>query len=431
MYDLILRQAKPWVENGQQEKILDIAVSKGRIEKMAGQILVQGRKEIRVEGKVVLPGLNNCHLHLDKCFIGEHAVKDYDMIEATKKGREIKRRYTQEDIECRASKALDLAILSGTSNIRACIDVDLTVGLAAVKAMLSLKEKYRGKIGLQLVAFPQEELLDAPGTEALMRETMRMGVDVVGGRPHSDRDPHAHIDLIFKIAKEFDRDIDMSVDAVYPTEAFDPSTLSLKYYVEKTKQEDYETRVTAHHVLALSSVDPGPAAELISRVKDVDMNITTLPTSNLYTEGRRDAKKPRRGLTRVKDFMNAGVNVAIGTDNIDDVFMPHISADMLREAFVASCAAHLGTESELRFLLDSITYGGAKTLGIIDEYGMAEGKIADFVVLDTDKPLEAITAQPIKRYVIKEGEILVIYCPSLEFFSGSSGTAMVTCKSHS
>jgi cytosine deaminase len=427
MDDLIIRQARPWMTGSQGDKIMDIAISNGRIAKIAGQIPAKGKKEIKAEGKVVLPGLNNCHVHLDKCFIGQHASKDYDMIDAVKRGKEAKKKYTLEDMKRRARRALNLAITSGTSNVRTCVDVDMEIGLMGVKAMLALKGEYKGKINLQLVAFPQEQLLDPPGTEELMREAMRMGVDVIGGRPHSDKDRKAHIDLIFKIAKEFDRDIDMSVDAVYPTEDIDPKTLSLKYYVEKTIQEGYEGRVSAHHVLALSSVDPGPAAKLISSVRTAKMNIITLPTSNLYTEGRKDAKRSRRGLTRVKDLMNAGVNVAIGTDNINDVFMPHINADMLREAFVATCAAHLGTKSELELLLNSITYGGAQALGIVNEYGIDEGKIADFVVVDTHEPLEAITAQPVKLYVIKEGAMLVINRPCQKFFSSSNGAAMPTC----
>lgn len=406
--DLILREARPWRENQMEDELVDIAVEDGRIVEVADKIPGRAKTELVLDGKVVLPGLINCHTHLDKAFMGQHASGEYDVLEALKTWKIAKDKFTKDDIRRRARRAIDLAIRSGTTVIRSCVDVDMEIGLMGVEALLPLKQEYAGRIDIQLVAFPQGNLLDAPGTDDIMREAMRLGVDVVGGRPQSDSDRQAHTDLIFRIAKEFDRDIDMSVDAIVPAEDFDPSTLSIKYYAEKAITEGYQGRVAAHHVLGLSSVDPEQAHEIISLVRRARMNIITNPTSNLYTEGRKDAKRPRRGLTRVKDFMTAGVNVGLGTDNLDDVFMPHINADVLREAYVATCAAHLGTDVELTWLLNAITHGGARTLGIAGTYGIAKGKTADFVVLETTDPLEAITAQPIKRYVVKNGSLVVI-----------------------
>jgi cytosine deaminase len=135
------------------------------------------------------------------------------------------------------------------------------------------------------------------------------------------------------------------------------------------------------------------------------MNIITLPTSNLFTEGRIDPDNPRRGLTRVKDFVSAGVNVALGTDNLDDTYLPFANMNLLLEAHVCACAAHLGNEDELRELTRMVTHNGAATLGL-EGYGSALGDRADLVLLDTDDYGSIVTMQPEKTYVIKAGRVV-------------------------
>ena len=416
--DLVLRQAIPWMHNQAEVNAVDIVIEDGKIVTVTRNFEGSGRRELQLDGRLTLPGLVNMHTHLDKAFMGHHAEENYDIFAALAKWSEVKDDFTKDGIKERAFEFIRLAILSGTTLLRTCVDIGTDVGLDGVEALLEVREACQGKIDLQLMAFPQGKFVDAPGSDELMREAMRMGVDIVGGRPHTDQDHKAHIDQIFEIAREFDCDIDMSVDAIVPVEDFDPNTLDMKYYAKKAVEEDYVGRVTSHHALGLSSVDAEPAAEIIELVAKAQMNVITNPSSNLYTEGRKDRKRPRRGLTRVKELLEGGVNVVLGTDNLDDVFMPHINTDILREAYVAIGASHLGTRKELRMLLNAVTYGGAVAAGVGEEYGIAEGKRADLVVLDTKEPLEAITRQPTKLYVIKEGEIIVINRPAVEYLAG-------------
>jgi cytosine deaminase len=201
----------------------------------------------------------------------------------------------------------------------------------------------------------------------------------------------------------------MSTDAIFPADRADrpdPEGLGVYRLAEAVIRRGYDPgRVTAHHVLALSAIPADGAQSVVERVREAGMNIITLPTSNLFTEGRTDPDTPRRGLTRVKDFLRAGVNVAMGTDNLDDTYLPFANMNLLLEAHVCAVAAHLGNRDELEHLLRMVTYNGARTLAL-EGYGTAVGDRADLVVLDTSDHGSIMRSQPEKVYVIKAGRVV-------------------------
>ena len=416
MIDLVLRGAS--VE-GQPEPV-DIAIDDGRIVSVGIPVGRPVRAEIGLEGRLVLPGFVNSHIHLDKTFVGGLAESGI-MTDGVAAGRALKRRYTRQDIQARARRAINLAIRHGTTALRTCADVDPIVGTLCVEALAELRDEYAGRITMQIVAFPQEGVLGVDGMPEMLGRAMKAGADVLGGRPHGDPDPQAHVDLMFRLAQDLDCPLDMSVDALFPPQPIDPMALGIARVARKTIEAGYQGRVTVHHVLALSAVPPGPAAEVVALAKEARLNVITNPTSNLFTEGRTDGVNPRRGLTRVKDFLAAGVNVSMGTDNIDDTYLPYVHADLLLEAFLASAAAHLGTAAERRALLRMVTGSGARTLGIEAEYGLAPGRRADLVVLDACTVDEVITHQPEKRYVFKAGCLMTSNCRTTEFWAGGAG----------
>lgn len=417
MIDLILREAS--VEG--QPAPGDIAIDDGRILSVGSPVERPARVEIPLGGRLVLPGFVNSHIHLDKTFIGGLAASGI-MTDGVAAGRALKRRYTREDVRARARRAINLAIRHGTTALRTCADVDPLVGTLCVEALAELRDEYAGRITLQIVAFPQEGVLGVEGMPELLRRAVKVGADVLGGRPHGDPDPQEHVDLMFGLAQELDCPVDMSVDAIFPPDPIDPMALGIARVARKTIEVGYQGRVTVHHALALSAVPPGPAAEVVALAKEAQLNVITNPTSNLFTEGRADAVNPRRGLTRVKDLVAAGVNVSMGTDNIDDTYLPYVHADPLLEAFLASAAAHLGTRAERRALLRMVTGNGARTLGIEADYGVAPGKCADLVVLDAFSVDEVITHQPEKLYVFKEGRLMASTRRTTEFWAGAAGS---------
>jgi cytosine deaminase len=418
MLDLILREASVEGTAGP----VDIAIDGGRITAIGAAFRQAARSEILLGGRLVLPGFVNSHIHLDKTFVGGLAESGI-MTDGVAAGRALKRRYTRQDVQTRARRALNLAIRHGTTALRTCADVDPIVGTLCVEALAELRDEYAGRITIQIVAFPQEGVLGVDGMPDMLRRAMKAGADVLGGRPHGDADPQGHVDLLFNLAQELDCPVDMSVDAIFPPDPIDPMALGIARVARKTIEVGFQGRVTVHHVLALSAVAPGPAGEIVSLAKEARLNVITNPTSNLFTEGRADVVNPRRGLTRVKDFLGAGVNVSLGTDNIDDTYLPYVHADPLQEAFLASAAAHLGTRGERRALLGMVTSNGARTLGIDAEYGLAQGKHADLVVLDAATVDEVITHQPEKLYVFKAGRLMASNRRISEFWAGRTAEA--------
>jgi cytosine deaminase len=390
--------------------LVDIAVDDGRIVRIEPASQLSARREIQAGGRVLIPGFVNAHVHLDKAFIGGLAPSGL-MLDGVARGAARKREYTHEDVKQRARRALDLAVRHGVTALRSPVDVDPIVGTLGVEAMAEVREEYRDRIEVQILAFPQEGFLGIDGMHELLARAVDLGADVIGGRPHGDP-PYAldfdrHIDDIFDIADG--RLVDMSVDALFPEDrcsAPNPEGLGVYRLAEAVLRRGYPPgAVTAHHVLALSALDVTSAGLVIERVRDARMNIITLPTSNLFTEGRTDPYNPRRGLTRVKDFVGSGVNVALGTDNLDDTYLPFANTNLLLEAHVCACAAHLGNEDELRELMRMVTYNGAATLAL-EDYGTALGDRADLVLLDTDDYRSILTTQPEKTYVIKAGRVV-------------------------
>jgi len=268
---------------------------------------------------------------------------------------------------------------------------------------LEAKRRFASIMDIQIVAFPQEGILKNPGCEKLMREAMKMGADVVGGMPaneNSPEDSRRHIEIAFDIAEEFDADIDMHID-----ETDDPFYRTLEMLADETIKRGYEGRVTAGHACALAAYDDHYANYVIEKVKKAEINVITNPATNLMLQGRHDKQPVRRGITRVKELLAAGVNVSFGQDCVKDTFYPFGSADMLQVALITAHAAHLSLPHEIKTTFDMPTVNAAKILRL-EDYGLEKGKRADIVILDTDNVRDAIRLQPIRLFVIKSGRVI-------------------------
>lgn len=388
-----------------KDKLTDIGIKGDKIAEI-GKIKAKARKEIDAEGMLVSPAFIDPHIHLDKCMIGDDIRPNVSgtLQEAIEIIWEKKRKYTVADVVKRACEVIELAALNGTTRMRTHADVDTIGGLTPIKGLLAVREKFKNIMDIQIVAFPQEGILRDPGTEELMRKAMELGADLVGGMPHHERpysEARQHIDICFEIAKEFDADIDMHVD-----ETDDPNSRSLEYLAEKTVEAGYQGRVTAGHTCALAAYPDDYAKKVIQKVKLADINMITNPVTNLVIQGRGDKQPIRRGITRVKELLAAGVNVTFGQDCVNDAFYPFGKADMLEVANISAHAAQLTMPDEIETVFEMMTTNAARTLGVLDDYGIAVGKRADLVVIDASSPKDAIRRQPDRRWVIKGGKII-------------------------
>ncbi len=381
---------------------VDIGVAGGRIARIAPRIPERGAREIAAEGRLVIPGLVESHFHLDKALLGAGAPRGAgDVAGAIRATAEAKRGFTVEDIHARARRALEMAIRRGTTVMRTHVEVDPIVGLKGMEAILPLQREYAWAIDLQICVFPQEGIFQTPGTEALLRAALALGGEAVGGVPYNDTDGRAHLRLVFDLAREFDRDVDLHLDF------FDePGDLLIGEVADMTRARGWEGRVVAGHVSALGALDPAALAPLAARVRDAGVSILVLPATDLYLMGRRDARNVRRGLAPVRRLLDAGVNVAVATNNVQNPFTPFGDADLLRIANLLATAAHFGTTDDLVRVLDMATVNGARALRRGD-YGLVEGARADLVLLDCTEPAEAVGAIPERLWVLKDGAVSV------------------------
>ena len=402
--DLVVRAATLRGVEGRR----DIGVEQGRIAAIEEHLKGEAEEEIEAGGRLVTPGFVNIHCHLDKCLTSSWA----GIWEETKTGSpeaipsatRVKERFTEADIVDRASRALTSSVIAGTTAVRAFADVDTTGGLLAVKSMLRVKERFKDVLDIQVVAFPQEGLLRDEGAEELLEKSVELGADVVGGIPWYEKDSDAatrHTDIIFEIAKKHDKDIHTLID-----DNTDPGSKNIEYFIQKSIREGYRSRTAASHCRgALDSPDEAYAKRVVRLAKEADLTVVENPHISLFMYGRADGHPVRRGVTRVREFLEAGVNVAVAQDDIDDPYYPFGRGDMLELAFVMCHAAHLGAPAELESAFDMVTYNAAKGMRM-EHYGVRPGDYADFVILDSVGVHDALRLQPDRLAVVKRGRVV-------------------------
>ncbi len=292
----------------------DVAVAEGRIAAVAPGLPGRGRREIDATGGLVTPPFVNPHVHLDKARLGAVMRPNVSQTleEAIRITWEFKRAYTVDDILRRAGAVVEMAVREGALVLRAFADVDTVGGLAPVRGLVALRERYRHLARIEVVAFPQEGILRDPGTEGPLREAMALGADVVGGLPWyelTDEDARRHVDIVFAIARERDADIHMLVD-----DTDDPNSRSLEALAVRTLREGYAGRVSASHCGALAAYNDTYADKVIGLVRAAGITVVSNPHISLVLAGRRDREPVRRGITRVRQLLRAGVNVAAGQE---------------------------------------------------------------------------------------------------------------------
>ena len=386
-------------------KLSDIAIEGGRIVEIADRVEEPGGEEIDAKGRLASPGFVDAHMHLDKALLGQETPNVSGTLrEALKTMGRKKSEFTVEAVKERAGRVVEMAVRNGTTAIRTHVDVDPLVGLTGLMALKQVREEYSDLADIQIVAFPQEGVTNVEGAEELLREAMEAGADVVGGIPAIDPDPKLHIDKIFSIARDFGVDIDMHID-----ESDDPKDLTLEYYAEKALEEGYPGNMTAGHCCSLAAVDDAVARRVIGKVREAGVNVVALPSTNLYLQGRGDGYPIRRGIPRVRELLDAGVNVLYASDNVRDAFNPFGNANMLELALILAHGAQMGGMSDLETVFRMGTVNAAKAVGIGTDYGIEEGKRADIVVLDVESPQEAIISQAKALYVVKNGVVVAEY----------------------
>ena len=401
-FDLVIKRAR--IDD--DKDLVDIGISGGKISKIDKNL--SAANVIDVNGDVVVPSFIESHIHLDKALL-ERVKPNLEgtLAGAIKITGELKKGFQYDEVLTRSRAVLEMLIAHGTTYVRAHPDTDPLGGLTGFKVMLQLKKEYANAVDMQVVAFPQEGIIKLPGAFEILEEAMKLGADVVGGCPYNENsyeDTKKHVDLVFGLAKKYNKDLDFHAD--FGDNPDDLRYRSIDYIIEKTIKEGYQGRVTVGHMTSLSSIDPALLKDTIARMAKAGINIVPLPATDMYLSGRGDVNKVRRGVINPKPFVEGGVNVAFSSNNIRNAFTPFGRGDLLMIGSLFEHAAQLGSISDQKLLLRMITENAAKILRISDKYGLAVGKQADLVVLGTKAVSDVFLDVPVRKYVIKRGKVV-------------------------
>lgn len=392
--DLILRNARLADREGGP---FDVGIDKTRIAAIEPRLAAEGRA-IDLEGRLVSPGFIETHIHLDKsCILDRCKAETGDLDEAIGEVAAAKRKFSPEDVYRRGKRTLEKCILNGTTHVRTHLEVDPGIGLRGLEGILPLIAEYKWALDLEICIFPQEGLLNNPGTDELMVEALRRGGKVVGAAPYTDSNPHGQIDRVFEMAREFGIDIDMHLDF-----GADPANLDLYHVCELTERFGYGGRVAIGHVTKLANATPEAFGAAAKRMADAGVALTVLPSTDLYLMHRNSGMNPMRGVTQVHRLLQSGVNCSLSTNNVLNPFTPFGDCSLVRMANLYANICQVGARQDIRECFNMITTRSAKLVRVAD-YGLAVGKSADLVVLDCAEPVSAVAELVPPIYGFKRG----------------------------
>ncbi len=381
----------------------DILVQNGIIAEIAPRIEKSEIKVIDATNHFVCPPFVDSHFHLDATLsYGLPRVNESGtLLEGIKLWGELKPQLTTDALKTRARDLCRWAIARGTLAIRSHVDVS-DPNLIAVEAMLDIKEEVKEWIDLQLVAFPQDGVLRANSISNLSR-ALDMGVDVVGGIPHFERtmsDGAQSIKILCEMAEKRSLRVDMHCD-----ESDDPMSRHIETLCHETLRLGLNGRVAGSHLTSMHSMDNYFVSKLLPLMHESNISVIANPLINITLQGRHDTYPKRRGMTRVPEQMNAGLNVAFGHDCVMDPWYPLGSHDMLDVAHMALHVAQMTGQNEMESCFDAVTTNPAKILGL-ENYGLEKGCKADLIILQCCNAIEAIRLRPPRLFVIKSGKII-------------------------
>ena len=383
---------------------INLGIDDGKITVVTTDDIPPGEQAIEADGAMVSPPFIESHFHLENALLWKTPNQSGTLGEAIDIYAEIKKTLDTPDIVRRATTALRAAVANGTLWIRNHVDIDHIAKLQLLEGIVATREKFKDTIDVQIIAFPQLGLARNPEAVDCMWAAMEKGAVIVGGMPHGERDMDdaaKHIEIAFEIAKACDADIDMHID-----ETDDPYWHTLELLAEKTIAENYQGRVAAGHCCAMGSWDDKMAARIIEKTTKAEISVITNTPINLLLEGRGDSHPFRRGIPRIKDLIEAGVNVSSGQDDLMNMFYPFGQMDPLEVANIIAHAAHLSSPAQIQEAFNMPRYNAARTLRLAD-YGIYEGAAANLILIDAQSPVEAIRRQADRLYVIRNGDILV------------------------
>ena len=407
MFDLIIRNAN--LPDGR--KGVDIAVKDGKITAIEASIAAEAKDEIDATNRLVSPPFIDPHFHMDATLsLGLPRMNvSGTLLEGIALWGELRPIVTKEELVERALRYCDLAVTQGLLFIRSHVDTS-DPKLVTAEALLEVKEKVKPYIDLQLVAFPQDGYYRARDGVRSLARALDMGVDIVGGIPHFERtmdEGKASVEALCRIAADRGLPVDMHCD-----ETDDPMSRHIETLAAETIRFGLQGRVAGSHLTSMHSMDNYYVSKLIPLMAEARINVIPNPLINIMLQGRHDTYPKRRGMTRVRELMDAGLNVSFGHDCVMDPWYSMGSGDMLEVGHMAIHVAQMAGIEDKKKIFDALTVNSAKTLGL-EGYGLEKGCNADLVVLQAVDTVEALRLKPNRLAVIKGGKVIARSAPRI------------------
>jgi cytosine deaminase len=403
-----------WINNVRlpwREGLWQIEIQQGKIARVAPQPQnIAGGAALDAEGGLAIPPFIEPHIHLDTTqTAGEPAWNQSGtLFEGIERWAERKALLTHEDVKQRARQTLKWQIANGIQHVRTHIDVSDPT-LTALKAMLEVKQEMAPWVEIQLVAFPQEGILSYPDGEALLEQALQLGADVVGAIPHFEFTREYGVESLhktFALAQKYQRMVDVHCDEIDDEQSRFVETVAALAHREKMG-----ARVTASHTTAMHSYNGAYTSRLFRLLKLSGINFVANPLVNIHLQGRFDSYPKRRGITRVKEMLEAGINVCFGHDDVYDPWYPLGTASMLQVLHMGLHVCQLMGYDQLDSGIKLITTNSARALQLSD-YGIQSGNSANLVILPADSGFDALRRQVPVRYSIRHGKVIAETVPA-------------------
>lgn len=379
--------------------------------KAVGNNLEEVNEAIDLEGRLVLPLFVDPHVHLDYIFTGlgeGNTNVSGTLFEGIQRWSDNKKELTEEVVRERALAGIRKEMNKGVQFIRTHVDIT-DPNLTGMKAMLKLRDELKDYVTIQLVAFPQEGFFRFEGAEQLMEKALEMGADVAGGIPHFEISYEHGVESLRRIiamAKKYNTQIDIHCD-----ENDDPNSRFLEVLNALVMEENYGQYTTASHTCSFGAVENSYANKMMGLFRESKINFIVCPTENMHLQGRGDNYPVRRGITRVKELLNNGNNLAFAQDSIADYFYPLGNGNMMNILDNGIHLAHYTHIDEINKALDLITYNSANILRVNEQYGIEEGKPANFIVIDAQDAYEAVRERAEVITSVRNGEYIFKRAP--------------------
>lgn len=390
MTDLLLRNGRPWTP-GQPVETADLLLREGRIAQIGADLAAPGAETLDLAGALVLPGFVDTHCHLDKTlwsgpWVPNTGGRSLAGRIANGENRRAELGIPRADY---AAALLATMIANGTAHVRSHIDIDPSVGLAGVEAVRAAADRHRGRVDVELVAFPQGGLVSRPGTAELLDEALAGGVEVVGGIDPAgfDGDPAGQLDIVFGLAERHGAKIDIHLH-----DGGNLGAWEFELIIERTKATGLGGRVTISHAYAMGALAADEQRRIADRLAEAGVAMVTCAVG--------DAP-----VVPLRVMHAAGATLALGNDGIRDLWTPYGDGDMLRRISTVAFRDRLLADEEIELALTAGTLGGARVIGLTD-HGVRVGARADLVAVDAATPAAAVVGVPTRKWVFKGGRVV-------------------------